>query len=141
MTMRASAAWVCDDGSGLQRLLGDVVSGNAEFSAILFYDVSRWGRFQNTDESAHYEFLCKSAGVDVIYTAEPFANDGSLASSLVKHLKRAKSARSCGRASERRCDGIEPSWRRGRRKRWLAFGGSSGCSPAKGSPRGALPGG
>jgi hypothetical protein len=24
------------------------------------YDVSRWGRFQDPDEAAHYEFLCKA---------------------------------------------------------------------------------
>lgn len=77
---------------GLQRLLADVVSGETDFGTVLVYDVSRWGRFQDTDESAHYEFLCRSAGVQVIYTAEPFANDGSLASSLVKHLKRAMAA-------------------------------------------------
>src|SRR5262245_51668524 len=44
---------------GLRRLLQDVVSGNSGYRAILVYDVSRWGRFQDTDESAHYEFLCK----------------------------------------------------------------------------------
>ena len=50
---------------GLARLLHDVVSGDQMFKAILVYDVSRWGRFQDTDEAAHYEFLCKSAGVPV----------------------------------------------------------------------------
>jgi len=51
--------------TGLQQLLQDVVSGASSYRAILVYDVSRWGRFQDTDESAHYEFLCKSAGVPV----------------------------------------------------------------------------
>src|SRR4051812_15955648 len=37
-------------------LIEDVQSGSADFSHILVYDVSRWGRFQDTDESAHYEF-------------------------------------------------------------------------------------
>ena len=46
----------------LQRLIDDVQSGNAEFEAILVYDVSRWGRFQDADESAYYEYLCKRAG-------------------------------------------------------------------------------
>jgi hypothetical protein len=31
-----------------------VQSGNAEYSTILVYDVSRWGRFQDADESAYY---------------------------------------------------------------------------------------
>ncbi len=74
--------------AGLQQLLQDVVSGTAPYRAILVYDVSRWGRFQDTDESAHYEFLCKSAGVPVHYCAETFANDGTLPSLIMKALKR-----------------------------------------------------
>jgi len=63
-------------------------SGVAKFKAILVYDVSRWGRFQDADESAHYEFVCKRAGIPVHYCAETFANDGSLSSSIMKGLKR-----------------------------------------------------
>jgi DNA invertase Pin-like site-specific DNA recombinase len=74
--------------AGLRQLLQDVVSGNAAYRAILVYDVSRWGRFQDTDESAHYEFVCKSGGVPVHYCAETFANDGSLPSLIMKALKR-----------------------------------------------------
>jgi len=51
--------------SGLRQLLRDVVSGQILYKVILVYDVSRWGRFQDTDEAAHYEFLCRSAGVPV----------------------------------------------------------------------------
>jgi DNA invertase Pin-like site-specific DNA recombinase len=46
----------------LIRLLDDVQSGHADFNHILVYDVSRWGRFQDVDEGAHYEFICKQAG-------------------------------------------------------------------------------
>lgn len=53
------------------------------------HDVSRWGRFQDADESACYEFLCRRAGVNVVYCAEPFANDLGIAGSLLKSLKRA----------------------------------------------------
>ena len=42
--------------------------------------VSRWGRFQNCDEAAHYEFLCQNSGVRVYYCAELFINDGSILS-------------------------------------------------------------
>jgi len=73
---------------GLRDLLQDVTGGNTEYKAILVYDVSRWGRFQDTDEAAHYEFLCKSAGVPIHYCAETFVNDGSLSSSIMKTLKR-----------------------------------------------------
>ena len=72
----------------LQQLLQDVVSGASKYRAILVYDVSRWGRFQDIDESAHYEFLCKSAGVPVHYCAETFANDGTLPNLIMKSLKR-----------------------------------------------------
>jgi DNA invertase Pin-like site-specific DNA recombinase len=73
---------------GLRDLLQDVTGGNTDYKAILVYDVSRWGRFQDTDEAAHYEFLCKSAGVPIHYCAETFVNDGSLPSSIMKALKR-----------------------------------------------------
>jgi DNA invertase Pin-like site-specific DNA recombinase len=77
---------------GLQQLLKDVVTGTPDYKVILVYDVSRWGRFQDTDESAHYEFLCKSAGVPVHYCAETFANDGTLPSLIMKTLKRTMAA-------------------------------------------------
>jgi DNA invertase Pin-like site-specific DNA recombinase len=50
----------------LKALLRDVESGQADYSAILVYDVSRWGRFQDPDESASYEIRCKQAGVRVL---------------------------------------------------------------------------
>src|SRR5882672_6283508 len=74
---------------GLQQLVRAVVSGSAPYKAILVYDVSRWGRFLDADESAHYEFLCKSAGIPVHYYAEMFGNDSSLSSLIMKSLKRA----------------------------------------------------
>jgi len=76
----------------LKSLLGDVMLGKADFDCILVYDISRWGRFQNSDESAHYEFICKEAGVRVEYCAEEFSNDGSLLSNVMKSLKRAMAA-------------------------------------------------
>jgi len=76
----------------LQRLIDDVTGGRADFEAILVYDISRWGRFQDIDESAHYEFLCRNAGIAIHYCAEQFANDGSLAAVILKHLKRVMAA-------------------------------------------------
>ena len=54
----------------LKTLIDEVKSGRADFKIILVYDVSRWGRFQDADESAYYEFICKEAGVTVEYCAE-----------------------------------------------------------------------
>jgi DNA invertase Pin-like site-specific DNA recombinase len=73
---------------GLKQLLKDVVAGTAEFRAILVYDVSRWGRFQDVDEAAHYEYLCKSSGIPILYCAESFANDNSTSGLILKALKR-----------------------------------------------------
>ena len=78
--------------TGLVDLINDVRLGRADFDHILVYDVSRWGRFQDIDESAHYEFICKQAKVKVAYCAEQFDNDGSLMSSIVKNLKRVMAA-------------------------------------------------
>lgn len=72
----------------LKRLIADVQGGNADFKAILVYDVSRWGRFQDTDESAHYEYICRQAGISVHYCAEQFDNDGSPISAFIKNIKR-----------------------------------------------------
>src|SRR5437667_3827827 len=73
---------------GLKQLLKDVVDGGLEFHTILVYDVSRWGRFQDVDEAAHYEYLCKSSGVPVHYCAEMFSNDNSMSGLIMKALKR-----------------------------------------------------
>ncbi|USX15326.1 recombinase family protein [Oxalobacteraceae bacterium OTU3CAMAD1] len=77
---------------GMKNLLDDVLGGMADFNTILVYDVSRWGRFQDVDESAHYEFLCRRAGIDIVYCAESFQNDGSAMSSILKNLKRTMAA-------------------------------------------------
>jgi len=78
-----------DGRQALQRLINDVQAGIATFQLILVYDVSRWGRFQDADESAFYEYICRRAGIQVIYCAEQFENDGSPVSTIVKGVKRA----------------------------------------------------
>ncbi|MDO4705206.1 MAG: recombinase family protein [Comamonadaceae bacterium] len=78
-----------DGRQALQQLISDVQCGNADFQIILVYDVSRWGRFQDADESAYYEYICRRAGIEVAYCAEQFENDGSSVSTIVKGVKRA----------------------------------------------------
>ena len=75
--------------TGLRQLLSDVEGRTSDFSAVLAYDVSRWGRFQDADESAYYEYVCKRAGIAVHYCAEQFENDGSLVATIMKGMKRA----------------------------------------------------
>lgn len=77
---------------GLKSLIDDVQSGRTGYGCILVYDVSRWGRFQDVDESAYYEFICRKNGVQVHYCADEFENDGSLASTILKNVKRVGAA-------------------------------------------------
>lgn len=74
---------------GLTQLLEDIQAGQTDFKTVLVYDISRWGRFQDADESAYYEYICKRAGIAVEYCAEQFENDGSPVSTIVKGVKRA----------------------------------------------------
>ncbi|MEL6315534.1 MAG: recombinase family protein, partial [Pseudomonadota bacterium] len=62
---------------GLKQLIDDIQSSRADYEVVLVYDISRWGRFQDADESAYYEYICKRAGISVIYCTEQFENDGS----------------------------------------------------------------
>jgi len=42
--------------AGLKDLISRVENGEANFKAILVYDISRWGRFQDADESGPVTF-------------------------------------------------------------------------------------
>lgn len=86
---------------GLNELIQDVQQGRAGFNCILVYDVSRWGRFQDVDESAYYEFICKRAGIAIHYCEEEFENDGSLASVLLKSVSRVEAANFSRKLSKR----------------------------------------
>lgn len=58
-----------------KRMLEMVVDTNIEFKYILVLDVSRWGRFQDMDLSAHYRALCKKYGREVVYTTIGFPKE------------------------------------------------------------------
>lgn len=77
---------------GLNQLMADVENKRVDFTSLLVYDVSRWGRFQDVDESAYYEYVLKRAGIRVHYCAEQFENDGSMSSSVLTTLKRSMAA-------------------------------------------------
>jgi DNA invertase Pin-like site-specific DNA recombinase len=63
------------DRESLTQLIRDIQSGQMIFSFVLLYDVSRWGRFQDADESAYYEYICRLAGVSVHYCATNLERD------------------------------------------------------------------
>lgn len=58
-----------------KRMLEMVVDTTIEFKYILVLDVSRWGRFQDIDMSAHYRALCKKYGREVVYTTIGFPKE------------------------------------------------------------------
>src|SRR5690242_19695844 len=76
----------------LKQLIEDVQLKNRLFDVVLVYDISRWCRFQDIDESAYYEYICRRAGVTVCYCAEPFENDGTALATIAKGIKRLAAA-------------------------------------------------
>lgn len=54
------------------------------FEYVLVFDVSRWGRFQDQDEAAYYEFLCKKRGKKVVYVEKGFPREDQ---QLIAHLE------------------------------------------------------
>ena len=51
--------------------------------------MSRWGRCQDADKSAYYEYICRRTGIQIAYCAGQFENDGSPVSTIVKGVTRA----------------------------------------------------
>lgn len=76
----------------MKRLLSEVTDERCPYSVVLVYDVSRWGRFQDTDASAYYEYHCRLHGIDVRYVQEPFSGTDSPLAALFKNMKRTMAA-------------------------------------------------
>ncbi len=64
-----------------------VESGKNDFTRILVYDVDRWGRPIDPDESTYWEYHFKRYGVQVTYISDESINDNSLAGRLTKKIK------------------------------------------------------
>jgi len=77
---------------GLTSLMKDVQSAQPDFSHIIVYDISRWGRFQDIDEAAYHEHTCRRAGITVVYCGERFTGDSGPYASLLKSMKRVMAA-------------------------------------------------
>jgi len=78
--------------AGLLSLMRDVQAPCPDFTHILVFDISRWGRFQDIDESAYHEHTCRRAGIRVVYCGERFTDDGGPYASLLKSMKRVMAA-------------------------------------------------
>ncbi|MEO7117291.1 MAG: recombinase family protein [Caldimonas sp.] len=76
---------------GLMKLLRDVTESR-QFSTVLVYDVSRWGRFQDTDAAAYHEYHCRLHGAEVVYVAEMFGAEVNPITAMLKGMKRAMTA-------------------------------------------------
>lgn len=128
-----------DGRDALQQLIRDVETGHADFKAILVYDVSRWGRFQDADESAYYEYICRRAKIEVHYCGEQFDNDGSPISTIVKGVKRAMAGEFSRELSAKvfigQCRLIELGFRQGGSP---GFGLRRMLRDANGQPKGVL---
>ncbi|MDI9222119.1 recombinase family protein [Pantoea sp. EA-12] len=61
--------------NGLKQLLKDVMNHIVNINAVLVYDVSRFGRFPDPEEAAHYSYLLKEHGVRIIYCADPLPDE------------------------------------------------------------------
>lgn len=79
------------DRPGFQRLFDEWIKNPLapHFDYVFVYDVSRWGRFQDQNEAAHYEYTCKQNGKKVVYVSQGFPKeDEQLISTLQTSIGR-----------------------------------------------------
>ena len=102
---------------GMRQMLDDAKREESGFDTILVYDITRWGRFQNPDQSASIEYACQKAKVEVHYCMEQFVNDGSPVSNIIKAVKRSMAAEHSRELSNKvfagQCRLIERGFRQG----------------------------
>ena len=74
-------------------MLHEYVEGRkADFAYVLVLDVSRWGRFQETDLSAYYTGLCLQNGKQVVFTTIGFPKENDLLHGLHLSIERYRAA-------------------------------------------------
>lgn len=71
---------------------GYVETGKEDFQYVLVLDVSRWGRFQETDLSAYYTGLCLQNGKQVVFTTIGFPKENDLLHGLHLSIERYRAA-------------------------------------------------
>jgi len=61
-----------------QRLFNEWILNDEvpEFDYVIFYDVSRLGRFEDSDEAGHYVYMCTQRGLEVVYARRGFEKQG-----------------------------------------------------------------
>ena len=85
---------LCVEGrDAFNEMLHEYVEGEKEeFSFVLVLDVSRWGRFQETDLSAYYTGICLNHGKQVVYTTIGFPKENDLLHGLHLSIERYRAA-------------------------------------------------
>ncbi len=73
--------------SDFMRMVKMVESGKHDFGCILVYDVDRWGRPIDPEESGYWDYHFKRYGVRVIYVSDESVNQDSMAGRLTKTIK------------------------------------------------------
>ena len=78
---------------GFNVMLTDYVQGGKEyFDFVLVLDVSRWGRYQDTDLSAYFTGLCAKHGKQVVFTTIGFGEKNDLLHGLHLSIERYRAA-------------------------------------------------
>lgn len=76
-----------DNRPDFMNMVNTVEKERNDFSFILVYDIDRWGRPIDPDESIYWEVHFKRHGVRIIYILDESLNDNSLAGRLNKKIK------------------------------------------------------
>jgi len=69
-----------------------VEGGAANFEYVFVLDVSRWGRFQDIDQSSYFSGLCRKHGKKVVYTSIGFQKEDDLVHFLRLDIDRYRAA-------------------------------------------------
>lgn len=78
---------------GFNEMIRDYIEGGKEaFDFVLALDVSRWGRYQDTDLSAYYTGLCAKHGKQVVFTSIGFGQQNDLLHGLHLSIERYRAA-------------------------------------------------
>ncbi|MEI6809589.1 MAG: recombinase family protein [bacterium] len=99
---RGISGVVVKDRDAFNEMINVYVEGGKEkFDYVLVFDVSRWGRFQDGDESAHYTWLCSSRGIKVIFSSMGFQKENDLFYGVYLNFERWRAARYSQELSEK----------------------------------------
>ncbi len=83
------------DRDAFNEMLRDYIYGEKRkgLDYVFVYDVSRWGRFQQDDEAAHYSYECSSRGIAVVFSTIGFPKEHDLFHNVYLNFERWRAAR------------------------------------------------